>query len=336
LQFGFQPGLGCGHALSAVVSVLLDGENSGESVALGIHDIRRAFDSIIHEQIVLEMAKRGVQYDPLFPLRDMYENLKAERVKIKCEKQTDFVRIPVKKGARQGAPTSAPAFNNSVIPAQESYLKFCISKSLDLSLVCFADDLLNIARELGRIEENFKIFEREYAAIGLEFIPSKSKVLLSNWPETLKPESITLGNTNIAPADHITYLGLPIGQTLKHTRALLIKHLEKRTSFAYSKMVAKKFSFNRMILARLYNALVLPHFLYLSPVWQTFPQTTKHKLRSIFFKYTKYLQRFPPWTRNTYLIRKYKIADPTLTIEKQIQQFNREITSHQWHAILQQ
>ena len=311
----------------------MDAENSGESVALGIHDIRRAFDSLIHEQIVLEMAKRGVQYDTLLPLRDMYENLEAE-IKIKYEKQTDSVRIPVKKGARQGAPTSAPAFSNSVIPAQKNYLKSCISKSIELSLVCVANDFLNIARELGRIEENFKIFEREYAAIGLEFNASKSKVLLFNWPETLKPESITLGNTNIAPADHITYLGLPIGQTLKHTRALLIKHLEKRTSFAYSKMVAKKFSFNRMILARLYNALVLPHFLYLSPFWRTFPQTTKHKLRSIFFKYAKYLLRFPPWTRNTYLIRKYKVADPRLTIEKQIQQFNRKIISHQWHAIL--
>jgi hypothetical protein len=70
----------------------------------------------------------------------MYENLEAE-IKIKYEKQTDSVRIPVKKGARQGAPTSAPAVNNDVIPAQENYLKSCISKSIDLSLVCFADDL---------------------------------------------------------------------------------------------------------------------------------------------------------------------------------------------------
>ena len=45
-QFGFQPSLGCGHALSALVLALIDAEKSGESIALAAHDVKRAFDSI--------------------------------------------------------------------------------------------------------------------------------------------------------------------------------------------------------------------------------------------------------------------------------------------------
>ena len=76
-QFGFQPSLGCGHALSALVSALIDAEKSGESIALAAHDVRRAFDSLIHEQIILDMGLAGVDPSMLNPLYDMYKNLKA-------------------------------------------------------------------------------------------------------------------------------------------------------------------------------------------------------------------------------------------------------------------
>ena len=76
-QLGFQPSLGCGHALSALVSALIDAEKSGESIALAAHDVRRAFDSPIHEQIILDMDLAGVDPSMLNPLYDMYKNLKA-------------------------------------------------------------------------------------------------------------------------------------------------------------------------------------------------------------------------------------------------------------------
>ncbi|XP_065562481.1 uncharacterized protein LOC136028563 [Artemia franciscana] len=58
--FGFQPSLGFGHALSALVSALIDAEKSGESIALAAHDVKRAFDSLIHEQIILDMGLADV------------------------------------------------------------------------------------------------------------------------------------------------------------------------------------------------------------------------------------------------------------------------------------
>ena len=63
-QFGFQTGLGCGHALSALILGIIDAENCGEILALASHDVRRAFDSLILEGIILDMGVRGV--DPCF------------------------------------------------------------------------------------------------------------------------------------------------------------------------------------------------------------------------------------------------------------------------------
>ena len=125
-------------------------------------------------------------------------------------------------------------------------------------------------------------------------------MLLLNWKSVPDGFTIALGNTNVKPVQFITYLGLPIGSTLKTTRRLLIDHLQKRIGFAYSKIVSNKLRCNRKVLARLYNAIVLPYFLYLSPFWRIFPDCDKRKLRSVFFKYAKFLLRLPLWSRNSF------------------------------------
>ncbi|XP_065583954.1 uncharacterized protein LOC136042989 [Artemia franciscana] len=63
-QFGFQAGLGCAHALHVAANVLLDAHISKESLAIGEYDVRRAFDSGIHSQNMVELRKSGV--DPCY------------------------------------------------------------------------------------------------------------------------------------------------------------------------------------------------------------------------------------------------------------------------------
>ena len=97
-QFGFQPSLGCGHTLSAIVSALIDAEKSGESIALAAHDVRRAFDSLIHEQIILDMGLAGVDPCTLNPLYDMYQNFKAELKLPTTLNLTNNLVLPIKTG----------------------------------------------------------------------------------------------------------------------------------------------------------------------------------------------------------------------------------------------
>ena len=84
------------------------------------HDVNRAFDSGVHPQILLSARKRGVDKSIIRALRNMYSNLKA-RVNVPCVNALTLSSslIPVEKGIRQGALTSPPLFNNSIILSQK-------------------------------------------------------------------------------------------------------------------------------------------------------------------------------------------------------------------------
>ncbi|KAK2703419.1 hypothetical protein QYM36_018114 [Artemia franciscana] len=172
---------------------------------------------------MVELRKSGVDRAIVKPLNDMYSRLKV-RIKLSGKLSRRFA--VVKKGIKQGAVSSPDLFNNSISTAQSKVAPCCIFKGIDVSLVGFADDLLNFSRILSSLESNFKILEMEYDEIGLSFNVTKCEVLLFNWNAS-QPE-IQLGSQVVMPSKSIVYLGLPIGETLQHTRALLVKHIEKK------------------------------------------------------------------------------------------------------------
>ena len=97
---------------------------------------------------------------------------------------------------------------------------------------------------------------------------------------------IPVGNIRIKPVDHVTYLGLTIGSLKMHTQQILIVHIERR--------------------------IALPNCLYMFLKMLT--KSNKSKIRSILFRFAKYLLRFPPWTSNSYLARKFSFADPIMAV----------------------
>jgi hypothetical protein len=64
----------------------------------------------------------------------------------------------------------------------------------------------------------------------------------------------------------------------------------------YAKAVALKNTVSKRILARLFNAMVTPHFLYISPLFDLLTQSEKRQLRTKYFKFAKYLLGIAPWT----------------------------------------
>ena len=63
-----------------------------------------------------------------------------------------------------------------VAPQKKARISF-VFKGLDLSILNYADDILNLSRTVSSVEENFSVLSREYAEIGLNFNASKSEVL---------------------------------------------------------------------------------------------------------------------------------------------------------------
>ncbi|KAK2710484.1 hypothetical protein QYM36_011871, partial [Artemia franciscana] len=91
------------------------------------------------------------------------------------------------------------------------------------------------SEELDQLMTKEHNYLMEYDEIGLSFNVTKCEVLLFNWNAS-QPE-IQLGSQVVMPSKSIVYLGLPIGETLQHTRALLVKHIEKKIRGNYIPVV---------------------------------------------------------------------------------------------------
>ena len=216
---------GCVDALTAVVSVLLDADFSGESIALASQDISRAFDSLLRAAILLKASQRGLNPCIVRSLRDMYSRLSI-RLKLPPDKnlppRPHEKLIPVLKGAHQGAVSSPHLFNNYVLQAQDKCPTSCILSSIDTSLVCYADDVLNLSRTLQKASDIFETLKTEYLKLGLSFKTEKTEIVLFNWQKTPHVPSLLFSENLVNTSDHINYLGVPIGSSLRHIRLLLI------------------------------------------------------------------------------------------------------------------
>ena len=177
-QFGFKTSLGCDHALYSLVSVLVGTESSNDSHVLEGHDLTHAFNSSIHEHILLLAAQRGVQACVIKPFDSMYSSLQV-RIKLPNVNYDVLVEsdIPVKKGIRQGVVNSPDLFNNSVIEAQYKAPATCILYGIDVLFISYADDILNISRTLQRIKSCFSALTDEYSCISHLFYPTKMELL---------------------------------------------------------------------------------------------------------------------------------------------------------------
>jgi hypothetical protein len=119
------------------------------------------------------------------------------------------------------------------------------------------------------------------------------------------------------------FLNLSIGITnWKKTKQLMLENIESKIRRSYGAIVSSQFHLNRALLARIFNSVALPYILYLVPFYQIFSEFDRLRMKRAFFIYAKYLLRVPPWTRNSYLIRKYSLADPCVKL--------CELNAHMW------
>ena len=90
----------------------------------------------------------------------MYNSLRAQ-ITIPSS-PAESVVVPVRKGVRQGSVVSLSLYNNSVQPAEAQVATSCVSKGNDVSLMAYADDLLNLNSSADRPSKNFDVLSREY------------------------------------------------------------------------------------------------------------------------------------------------------------------------------
>ena len=174
-QLGFTVGVGCADALFALASILSDSEATGDQLVIGFfmsvrlltrRCTRRSFQKFISKCLNLCIV-RVFYY--------MYNNRRAQ-IETTSNPVVSLV-VPVCKGVRQGSVVSAKLYNNSDLPAQARVATSCISKGIDVSLMTYADDLLNLNRSADRLSKNFDVLNREHNNVCLSFNVSKPALL---------------------------------------------------------------------------------------------------------------------------------------------------------------
>ena len=89
------------------------------------------------------------------------------------------------------------------------------------------------------MNEVFVTLQQQYLKLGLRFNADKSEIVLFNWKGE-PTSSIVLVDATVRAVNHLVYLGLPIGLSLRHTRSLLREHLLRRISASYASIFAAK------------------------------------------------------------------------------------------------
>jgi exonuclease III len=326
-QFGFKNGYSREHVHRVIANVLVDVEEKDDILLMAGHDVSRAFDSGIHPQLLISAKDRGLDRSILRVYRNMYSKL---YVVIKVPTRDGFAIskcvIRVWKGIRQGGISSPPLYNNSVLEAQKKVRTTFIYRGLDMSLLNYADDILNLSRTVSGIEENFDILCIEYRKIGLKFNAEKSEVVAfgksRNRPS---PNNVCLDGHPIPLSPSISYLGLPIGSDLRHTRSLLLEFVGSKLRKTYGMLVPCKARYKRSILSKIYNAFAMPLLLALSPFWSILTISDKKTLRTLFFRYAKFLLGIPLWARNRCLVSVYGVTDPFKAIAERRLRFEKSL-----------
>ena len=253
----------------------------------------------------------------------MYRNLKAG---IKDGSQL----FPILKGVRQGALTSPVLFNNCVTGAQDKLNCIFIFKGVDLSLVTFADDLLNLSCTFQGCSSTFEFLQEEYEHIGLSFNTDKTVVLPFNYKGNRS--SISLSGSEVSFTSSLTYLGMPIGANLIETANLAITNYGSKMQATHASLASNASYRSRVYRSHLYNSLTVPHSLALAPVWSFINCGKRKQVHLLYFKFAKYLMKLPTWVSNSFLQGKYHLVNPAGVIEKRICDFSTECQkfSHLW------
>jgi hypothetical protein len=179
-------------------------------------------------------------------------------------------------------------------------------------------------------------FSENYREIGLSLNAAKCEVLIFNELGLTRVDdaSIDLNGIGVKPCDKLTYLGLPIGKNLKKTKQLMLENMESKIRRSYGAIVSSQFHLNRALLARIYNSVSLSHILYLVPFCRIFSEFDRLRMKRAFFRYAKFLLRVPPWTRNSYLIRKYSLSDPCVKLCELNAHMSSKETGHEWQNVI--
>jgi hypothetical protein len=209
-QFGFKKAVGCSHAIYIVRSVVNHYVANGSTVNLCALDVSKAFDKMNHCGLFIQLMKRGLPVNLLSVLEDWFSKC------FTCVKwntiHSDMFKLNC--GVRQGGVLSPYLFSvyvDDIIETVAMKSIGCVFRSVVVSIILYADDILLLAPSIDSLQKLVSICEHELDALDLA-INVKKSVCTRIGPRCNVPccDITTIGGTSLQWVDTVRYLGVYI------------------------------------------------------------------------------------------------------------------------------
>ena len=214
LQFGFQHGSSCDHAITVVKETILNYKKGSTNVHAAAIDLTKAYDRVNHDILISKLLDAGTPTLIVKILQYMLRNTFAY-VDINGTYGDSF---RIMNGVRQGGCLSSLLFAyyiNQVIVEIKNTGIGCKLLNETTNIIAFADDIILLAPTFAGLRKllgkTYEIVDRLCLTINVK----KSKYIIFKHKRTVKAQNVLkIGRLNLEKVSNITYLGIVLSEDL--------------------------------------------------------------------------------------------------------------------------
>ena len=256
--------------IKTIVDKYVRTEGKGKKLFACFIDLKKAFDTVWHEGLLLKLQKVGINGQLYKIIKSMYQNTFS---RVKCKhNMTGPIRIT--QGVHQGNVLSPVLFNLFINDIGNN---FNIDDSplldgLPVSHLLYADDLVLLSTSDMGLQNNIDMVDRFCKDWGLAVNKEKSKIIAfsKSGRSTKNQFRFTIGTDELEYVNQYKYLGVIFSSSGKFSVAEKTLAFKARRALFSIKQSMSDQNMKPSVLLQIFDALVKPVALYSSEVWTAY------------------------------------------------------------------
>lgn len=273
-QYGFRPKSSCEHALITAVDSWMCSIDQGKFAGAILIDLSKAFDSVPHQLLLLELFKIGCSLDVVEWFQS-YLSCREQRV-VQANEVTEWKSVS--RGFPQGSGLSPKLFNIFVrdLPAASN-----------TPTIQFADDITHSVADsdpivlMEKLADTFQNTKEFCESHGLTINASKTQLIIFKGPRKKIPDDLqmVIGGCIIKPENSVKLLGVTLDHHL--TFGMHIQNVVKKCHGLIGVLSRAAPHMSRDLLKMAYTALIRSHLEFSSVIFSTAAPTQLKKLDTV-------------------------------------------------------
>ena len=296
-QFGFLPASSISDALLIIYNSVLENINNKDKPSILQLDLKKAFDLVDHKILLTKLFSIGFDCNFL----KFFESYLSDRYFYVRLNGKDSKMSPINLGVFQGTVLGPLLFL--------IYINDLTKLELNGSLYLYADDTA-IVYSAKSFSETEVLIKSDYSKIHkwlsknkmiLNF--EKSKILF--FGNITNEQNLIIHDNNINQVSHLKLLGVIFDKSLNFVQH--IKYIVPKISKKIGILSRLKYFLPCKSLKLLFNAYILPHFMFGIEVWGFTYEKHLYELNILHKKSIRIISKNPPFHHTHNLYKKYSI-----------------------------